>query len=64
VQYHQEGGTAKIASHQMLADEFGKSRNALRIEVYRIRKTLQQCVFGCLRPESNRGDFTTQRLPD
>lgn len=62
VQYHCEGGAAKIASHQSLADEFGKSRNALRIEVYRIRKTLQQCVYRCLRPDSNRGDVRVPRL--
>jgi RNA polymerase sigma factor (sigma-70 family) len=51
VHYYAKEGSAKIASHRELASELGKSVNALRIEVHRIRKTLQQCVFTCLRPQ-------------
>jgi hypothetical protein len=29
----------------------GKSVNALRIEVHRIRATLRQCVVGCVQPD-------------
>ena len=50
LRYYTNEGTAKIAEHRALADELGKSVNALRIEAHRIRKTLQQCVFTCLRP--------------
>jgi RNA polymerase sigma factor (sigma-70 family) len=49
VQYYREEKTAKIESHRALAGEFGKSVNALRIEVHRIRKTLHHCVLGCMR---------------
>jgi RNA polymerase sigma factor (sigma-70 family) len=52
VRYYSEERTAKIADHRLLADEFGKSANALRIEVHRIRRTLRQCVLGCAHPES------------
>jgi DNA-directed RNA polymerase specialized sigma24 family protein len=52
--YHEEKGAAKIAHHRILADELGKSVNALRIEVHRIRRTLQHCVFGCLSSQGNR----------
>ncbi len=48
--YYGEEGAAKITSHQRLAGELGKSVNALRIEVHRIRATLRQCVAGCLQP--------------
>lgn len=48
--YYREERTAKIEHHRRLADEFGKSVNALRIEVHRIRKGLCRCVFGCLDP--------------
>ncbi len=46
--YYGEEGGAKIESHRKLADEFGKSLNALRIEVHRIRATLRQCMVGHL----------------
>ena len=48
VSYHQSTGAGKIASHRSLADEVGKSVNALRIEVHRIRKSLLECVSACL----------------
>ncbi len=49
--YYGEEGAAKIEAHQRLAAELGKSLNALRIEVHRIRAVLRQCVVGCLQPE-------------
>lgn len=55
VRYHGTEGAAKAASHRSLADEFGKSVNALRIEVHRTRKALHECVVACLGP-ANRGD--------
>ncbi len=48
--YYGEEGAAKIESHRRLAGEFGKSVNALRIEVHRIRAVLRQCVVGCVQP--------------
>lgn len=50
--YYGEEGGAKIESHRRLAGEFGKSVNALRIEVHRIRAVLRQCVVGCVQPEA------------
>jgi RNA polymerase sigma factor (sigma-70 family) len=55
VRYHGTVGAAKAASHRSLADEFGKSVNALRIEVHRTRKALHECVVACLGP-ADRGD--------
>jgi RNA polymerase sigma factor (sigma-70 family) len=52
--YYVEEKAAKIESRRRLADELGESVNALRIEVHRIRSTLRECVFGCLRPEGPR----------
>ena len=49
--YGGEAG-AKIEGHKNLADQFGKSVNALRIEVHKVRKALRQCVFSCLRPDA------------
>jgi DNA-directed RNA polymerase specialized sigma24 family protein len=48
--YYGEQGAAKIEAHQRLAAELGKSVNALRIEVHRIRAVLKQCVVGCVQP--------------
>ncbi len=48
LRYYSNEGAAKVTAHGALADELGKSVNALRIEAHRIRKTLQQCVFHCL----------------
>jgi RNA polymerase sigma factor (sigma-70 family) len=44
------GDNATIASHRELAAQVGKSLNALRIDVHRIRNTLRQCVFECTHP--------------
>lgn len=48
-------GTAKIEHHRQLADELGKSPNALRIQVHRIRKLLEECMFEGMRPSARRG---------
>ena len=48
LRYYATHGAAKVTAHRALADELGKSVNALRIEAHRIRKALQQCVFSCL----------------
>jgi RNA polymerase sigma factor (sigma-70 family) len=53
LRYHGDEGATKIDAHRALAAELEKSVNALRVEVYRIRKTLQQCVGHCLQPESH-----------
>jgi RNA polymerase sigma factor (sigma-70 family) len=49
LRYYSNEGAAKVTEHRALAEELGKSVNALRIEAHRIRKTLQQCVFACVR---------------
>ena len=49
LRYYSNEGAAKVTEHKALAEELGKSVNALRIEAHRIRKTLQQCVFACVR---------------
>jgi RNA polymerase sigma factor (sigma-70 family) len=48
--YYGEKGAAKIEAHRRVAAELGKSVNALRIEVHRIRAVLRQCVVGCVQP--------------
>ena len=50
--YYREERTAKIEGHRRLAEEFGKSVNALRIEVHRIRNTLRRCVLGCVQSDA------------
>ena len=63
VRYHAPEGSERAAAHRTLADEFGKSVNALRIEVHRIRKSLLECVSACLAPPAGRegvpGDLRT-----
>jgi RNA polymerase sigma factor (sigma-70 family) len=54
LRYYGEEGGAKIETHRRLADESGKSFNALRIEVHRIRAALRQCVVACVPPEAAR----------
>jgi RNA polymerase sigma factor (sigma-70 family) len=48
VAYYRDEGAAKAEGHARLAGEFGKTPNALRIEVHRIRKNLRLWVLGCL----------------
>ncbi len=42
------GETAAIAGHRELARQLGKSANALRIEIHRIKRTLRRCVTACV----------------
>ena len=49
--YDADKGT-KITRHRQLAEQFGKSLNALRIEVHRIRTTLRRCVLECANSEA------------
>jgi RNA polymerase sigma factor (sigma-70 family) len=55
VSYYELAKAEKIDRHRTLANEFGKSGNALRIEVHRIRKLLRQCVSGCVSGEGSGG---------
>jgi RNA polymerase sigma factor (sigma-70 family) len=48
--YYGADKASKIAGHRELAAQFGKSLNALRIEVHRVRNTLRRCVFDCMHP--------------
>jgi RNA polymerase sigma factor (sigma-70 family) len=48
--YYQPERCSRIEWHRRLAEEFGKSLNALRIEVHRIRNELRRCVAECARP--------------
>ena len=50
--YYRAENAARAECHRSLANEFGKSVNALRIEVHRVRKALRGCVWQCVHPES------------
>jgi DNA-directed RNA polymerase specialized sigma24 family protein len=49
LEYYQQEKRAKIDSRQGLAEKHGMTLNALRIKAYRIRATLQDCVFECMK---------------
>lgn len=46
--YYQENKRAKIDLRKELAANFGLSLELLRVQVYRIRMTLQKCLTDCL----------------
>jgi len=48
LEYYQQEKQAKIDYRKRLADEMGIAVNALRIRAYRIRRSLEECVHGCL----------------
>lgn len=52
VRYHEGKGGTKIRTRKKLAEELGIPLNALRIRLYRIRGSLQQCVRACVEGES------------
>jgi RNA polymerase sigma factor (sigma-70 family) len=52
--YYGTQTVSRTECHRRLSEEFGKSANALRIEVHRIRKTLRWCVSGCMHMGSAR----------
>jgi len=47
IRYYQCEKRAKIDGRQLLAKEVGIGLNALRIQVFRLRNSLRQCVEGC-----------------
>ncbi len=47
--YYQENKQAKIDLRKQLAERFGMTVELLRVQVYRIRLTLQKCVKECLK---------------
>lgn len=49
IQYYQEDKQAKIDHRKSLAERFGYSPNALRLQLFRIRKELEACVEACLK---------------
>ena len=48
MQYYRDEKRAKIDHRKELAQKLGIALNALRIQVFRIRASLQQCVFQCV----------------
>ncbi len=48
LQYYQEEKQAKIDHRKELAKQIGIGPNALRIQIHRIRKTLQKCLTDCV----------------
>jgi DNA-directed RNA polymerase specialized sigma24 family protein len=48
LQYYEGEGRRKIANHRTMADHLGITERALRLRVFRIRGTLEQCVHRCL----------------
>ena len=48
MQYYQDEKRAKIDHRKELAEKLGIALNALRIQAYRIRASLQECVFQSL----------------
>lgn len=49
LQYYQDDGKEKIDQRKLLAKRLGIAPNALRIRAYRIRASLEECLFECLR---------------
>jgi len=52
MEYYREEGQAKINYHRELARRLGIAVNALRIRVYRIRISLENCIDRCLLGET------------
>jgi DNA-directed RNA polymerase specialized sigma24 family protein len=49
LEYYQEEKQAKINRRRELANRLGIAVNALRIRAHRIRASLQECVFECIK---------------
>jgi hypothetical protein len=47
--YYEQEKHAKIDQRKKLAEQLGVGMNALRLRLYRIRETLQECVEQCCR---------------
>lgn len=64
VQYFEGDGRAKIDGRRELARRLSIAQNALRIRIYRLRATLQECVEWCLRGAGGGpGDEIDARAP-
>jgi DNA-directed RNA polymerase specialized sigma24 family protein len=48
LRYYGSEKRAKIDGRQLLANEEGIGLNALRIQVFRLRNTVRECVENCL----------------
>ena len=49
LEYYREEEHSKIDHRKELAQQLGIALNALRIQACRIRASLQECVFECLK---------------
>jgi RNA polymerase sigma factor (sigma-70 family) len=54
VDYYAKEKQAKIDNRSALAQQFGISVEALRVKVYRIRVSLQECMERCLKSKAER----------
>jgi hypothetical protein len=59
IRYYQSEKRAKIDGRQILAEELGIGTNALRIQVFRLRRSLRQCVEGCKTRKEMKRSFLT-----
>jgi RNA polymerase sigma factor (sigma-70 family) len=53
IQYYQTEKRAKIDNRIALANKLGVSLNVLRVRVYRLRATLEDCINRCLNEKKN-----------
>jgi DNA-directed RNA polymerase specialized sigma24 family protein len=49
LEYYPEEKQAKIDRRKELADRLGIAVNALRIRAHRVRASLQECLFACIK---------------
>jgi RNA polymerase sigma factor (sigma-70 family) len=54
IQYYQQDRQAKINHRKSLAEQFGYTANALRIQLHRLRAELHDCIVACLKQEAGR----------
>lgn len=47
--YYRRTGLGKIDAHRAMAEQLGIATNALRVRVYRVRRTLKRCVEECMK---------------
>ena len=52
LQYYQENRQAKIEQRKWLAEQFGESLNALRLQLHRLRGQLRACVTACVEAQN------------
>lgn len=51
IRYYRNEKRSKIEDRQLLAEETGLGLNALRIQIFRLRNTVRQCVENCCRQQ-------------